>query len=162
MTSARASRRTVKRYDITSANDVPTRDPKDWQLLGSNDGSTGRRWILALASPVGRTATRRSPSPSPLPARIATYRLNVTANNGATGTQLSELAFYASDGHTIPNGTYRIVCRRSSRALDVQNGRTDNGAPLVQWGVNSANSQKWTLTDQGNGQYKITNVPSGG
>ncbi len=30
----------VTRYTITSGNDVEERDPKDWTLLGSNNGST--------------------------------------------------------------------------------------------------------------------------
>ena len=27
----------IERYTVTSANDVPERDPKDWQFQGSND-----------------------------------------------------------------------------------------------------------------------------
>jgi len=30
----------VKSYSLTSGNDAPGRDPKNWKLLGSNDGST--------------------------------------------------------------------------------------------------------------------------
>ena len=30
-------------YALTSADDFPTRDPRDWQLLGSNDG--GKTWV---------------------------------------------------------------------------------------------------------------------
>jgi len=36
-------RKTIHQYALTSANDVPQRDPKDWRLLGSNDG--GQTWI---------------------------------------------------------------------------------------------------------------------
>lgn len=32
----------VEQYALTSANDFPQRDPRDWRLLGSNDG--GRSW----------------------------------------------------------------------------------------------------------------------
>lgn len=32
----------VKAYTLTSGNDAPGRDPKNWKLLGSNDGST---WV---------------------------------------------------------------------------------------------------------------------
>ena len=31
---------TVVRYSLTSANDAPSRDPKDFAVQGSNDGST--------------------------------------------------------------------------------------------------------------------------
>jgi hypothetical protein len=152
---------TVKRYDITSANDVPARDPKDWQLQGSNDGSTWTTVDTRTGQPSWPNRYQTISFTVATPGAYRYYRLNVTANNGDSGTQLSELAFYSDGGHTIPNGTYRIVCRRSSRALDVQNGGTANGSLLVQWGINNASSQKWTLADQGNGQYRITNVPSG-
>jgi hypothetical protein len=33
----------VTEYTLTSANDAPERDPKDWNLLGSNDG--GSTWV---------------------------------------------------------------------------------------------------------------------
>src|ERR1041384_4847729 len=31
---------TVVRYALTAANDAPERDPRDWNLLGSNDGTS--------------------------------------------------------------------------------------------------------------------------
>ena len=33
----------VRRYALTSANDFPQRDPRDWRLLASNDG--GKTWV---------------------------------------------------------------------------------------------------------------------
>jgi alpha-L-fucosidase 2 len=33
----------VKSYSITSANDTPTRDPREWKLEGSNDG---KEWVV--------------------------------------------------------------------------------------------------------------------
>ena len=36
-------RAVVTEYTITSANDAQERDPKDWRLLGSNDG--GATWV---------------------------------------------------------------------------------------------------------------------
>lgn len=39
-----SAQRTVAEYSITSANDYPERDPKDWRLLGSND--RGATWTL--------------------------------------------------------------------------------------------------------------------
>lgn len=43
----------------------------------------------------------------------------------------------------------------------MQGGSTADGAPLVQWGYNGSDTQKWTLTDTGNGQYKIIGLASG-
>jgi hypothetical protein len=78
----------VKPYSIT--NDVPERDPKDWQFQGSNDGTS---WTTAphaeqpgLCLPVSDAPLRDS-----RPASYRHYRLNVTANHGDASTQTSEL-----------------------------------------------------------------------
>ena len=151
---------TIKRYSVTSANDVPGRDPKDWQFQGSNDGSA---WTTLDTQSNQSFATRFEAQTYSIssPGAYRYYRLNVTANGGDGSTQLSELGLFTDVGRTIPDGTYRVLNRRSLKALDVQNGGTANGTALVQWGYSGANNQKWTFADQGNGQYKITGVASG-
>jgi autotransporter-associated beta strand protein len=91
-------RQTVRRYAITSANDVPGRDPVDWQFLASNDGSAWTRLdaqtnqmfpyrYQTLTYAVGNTNAYRF------------YRFSITSNNGdPTGLQLSELALLAIAG----------------------------------------------------------------
>ena len=37
------TRKTIRQYALTSANDFPQRDPRDWTLLGFDDGS--RTWV---------------------------------------------------------------------------------------------------------------------
>lgn len=154
------SSQTIKRYTITSANDVPARDPKDWQLQGSNDGST---WTTLDTQGSQGFATRyqRNAYPIASPGSYRYYRLNITANSGDASTQLSELGLFTDAGRTIPNGTYRVLSRKSLKALDVSAGGTANGTQLVQWGWNGATGQRWTFTEQGNGQYQITGVASG-
>jgi len=84
---------TIKRYTLTSGNDVPERDPKDWQFQGSNNGTT---WT---------TLDTRSDQSFPYrcqtlqyevtnPASYRYYRLNITANHGDVSTQLSELGLF--------------------------------------------------------------------
>ncbi|GAB2816791.1 discoidin domain-containing protein [Ferruginibacter profundus] len=81
----------VTNYSITSANDVQSRDPKDFTLSGSNNGSsftvlstrTGEvfasRFLMKYYSFSNSTAYRY-------------YRLSITANyGGATATQLAEI-----------------------------------------------------------------------
>jgi hypothetical protein len=80
----------VTRYTLTSGNDLPERDPKNWNLVGSNDGVT---WALIDSqinqSFAARKLTRTfSVDSNTVPYRY--YRLNVTANNGHTGTQFAE------------------------------------------------------------------------
>jgi hypothetical protein len=151
---------TIKRYTVTSANDLPARDPKDWQLLGSNDGST---WTTLDTRSNQSFATRFEAETYSIasPGAYRYYRLNVTANGGDSSTQLSELGLFTDQGRTIANGTCRVLSRRSLKALDVYAGGTTDGADAVQWGWNGGNSQKWTFTHLGNGQYQAVGLASG-
>lgn len=89
--------RQVVAYTLTSANDVPERDPKDWKLTGSNDALT---WTtLDIRS--GQTFTGRGQTKSftvATPGSYLFYRLEITANNGATGTQLAEWQLTGATG----------------------------------------------------------------
>ena len=91
---------TVKKYALTSANDSPDRDPKDFALQGSADGSS---WTT-LDSRSGQTFSDRFRSnvyDIANPAAYRYYRLNVTANSGNTGsTQLADLIL--GDGSAAP------------------------------------------------------------
>lgn len=79
----------VTQYGITSANDASDRDPKSWTLQGSNDGSS---WTT-LDTRTGQTFSARFQTLTYSFANTTGYiyyRLNITANNGAGATQLSE------------------------------------------------------------------------
>jgi predicted alpha-1,2-mannosidase len=81
---------TVTEYAMTSANDVPERDPKDWTLQGSADGTT---WT-DVDTRSGETFTERGQTRQYTvrdPKPYLYYRLNVTANGGAPIVQLAEL-----------------------------------------------------------------------
>jgi len=83
--------RTVTSYSITSANDMPMRDPVTWQLQGSNDG---QNWTV-VDSRTGESFASRFLTKSyscATPMAYGRYRLNVTANAGANALQLAELA----------------------------------------------------------------------
>jgi predicted alpha-1,2-mannosidase len=84
------AQQTVRMYTLTSANDVPGRDPRNWSLLGSNDGAT---WTT-LDTRTGETFPWRQQTrvfAVATPAAYAYYRLNISANNGAAETQLAEI-----------------------------------------------------------------------
>ncbi|MEW1549792.1 GH92 family glycosyl hydrolase [Streptomyces tsukubensis] len=92
----------VARYALTSANDHPERDPRDWTLKASVDG---REWRV-LDRREGEsfperfhTRTYEIGNPADI-VPYARYRLEITRNNGAGLTQLADVQF--SDGGTAP------------------------------------------------------------
>lgn len=80
----------VVRYTLTSGNDVPERDPKNWSLLASNNGAD---WVIldtrANETFSGRGLKRTFAINNNTTPYIY-YRLDITANNGHTGTQFAE------------------------------------------------------------------------
>lgn len=64
-----------------------------------------------------------------------------------------------SGGVTVGNGTYKIIARHSSKALDAAG--TADGTQILQWTYNGGNNQRWMLTDRGSSQYSIIGVQSG-
>jgi predicted alpha-1,2-mannosidase len=91
---------TVKKYALTSANDAPERDPKNFELQGSADGSTwttvdtqtDQKWSGRQKSNIYDVAS---------PGSYLYYRLNVTATSGSSGiVQLADLIL--GDGSAAP------------------------------------------------------------
>lgn len=92
------SARAMAGYSLTSGNDAPGRDPKNFTVAGSNDGAT---WI-ALDTQTGQSFTGRGTTNSytiATPAAYTQYRLSITANSGDSITQLADWGI--SDGSTV-------------------------------------------------------------
>ena len=94
---------TVVKYSLTSANDAAGRDPKDFTLQGSDDGSQwtdlDRRTGQSFG---GRFATNTYTFTNTT--AYAYYRLNITANSGDSIVQLAD--WDISDGtNTLPPAT---------------------------------------------------------
>jgi hypothetical protein len=83
------SSRKIDAYTITSANDAPERDPKEFNLQGSNDGTT---WTTidsrSNESFLGRNLTRTFNLAAE--AEYSHYRLNITSISGTSLIQVSE------------------------------------------------------------------------
>jgi hypothetical protein len=80
----------VRQYEITSGNDVPTRDPSAWTFQGSYDGST---WST-LDTKTGQSFSGRNVTNSYAISNTTAYRyyrLNITANSGASDLQIDDL-----------------------------------------------------------------------
>lgn len=82
---------TIGRYSIASANDAPERDPQDWTLDGSNDGTT---WTV-VDTQINQFWTDRFQRREFIcanPGAYNYYRLNITRNNGSSNlTGFSEM-----------------------------------------------------------------------
>lgn len=91
------------KYTLTSANDVPARDPRNWILQASNDGVS---WVTldtrTNESFETRSLTKVYSFENTTP--YLYYRLNITANNGATGTQLAEWEIYQHETQALLSG----------------------------------------------------------
>ena len=90
---------TVVDYALSSANDSAERDPKDWELQGSHDGSA---WTT-VDTQSGQDFSERFQTKQydvATPGSYEYYRLNITANHGDGLVQLAELQL--SDGDTTP------------------------------------------------------------
>lgn len=86
----------VQRYTISVDDKEASRDPKDWQFQGSNDGLT---WTTLDTQARQVFAERFKPNSYVIakPAAYRYYRINITANNGDSAfTGLAELGLFAS------------------------------------------------------------------
>lgn len=84
-----ATAQKIGAYTITSGNDAPDRDMKDWNLSGSNDGTN---WTV-LHTRTGETFSGRNMTKRYEFANTTAYtqyRINLLANNGGGLLQISE------------------------------------------------------------------------
>ena len=88
----------VQRYQVAAANDSPGRDPQDWQLQGSNNGTD---WTTVDTQTGQNFAARFAVNTYDFTNSTAYsyYRINITKNHGDTIIQMSELVL--SDGSNV-------------------------------------------------------------
>src|SRR4051812_24729486 len=93
----------VAKYSLTSANDAPSRDPKDFTIQGSDDGAQWKDLDSRTGQSFGgRYATNTYTFTNTT--AYAYYRLNITANSGDSIVQLAD--WDISDGsNTLPPAT---------------------------------------------------------
>lgn len=117
-------------YYITSANDMPTRDPKNWKLEASNDNST---WTV-IDSKTNQTFANRNKKYTftiSNPQAYKEYRLTITANGGAADSQIADWGLASNTISTdVP-----AVPREASQQVELFNNS---------FGVTSINAYGWT------------------
>jgi hypothetical protein len=90
----------VTQYLVASANDSPGRDPKDWTLKGSNDGTN---WTI-LDTRAGQTFAGRFQTNTYTFSNSTSYlyyRLDVSANSGDSALQLSEIGLFGTPAPVV-------------------------------------------------------------
>ncbi|WP_375448387.1 RICIN domain-containing protein [uncultured Fibrella sp.] len=144
------------KYDITSGNDEPGRDPRNWTLLGSNTGADGS-WVTldtqSGQSWSGRNQTRSFTFTNNTAYQY--YRWVISATNGAPILQASELTFSFSSA-LENNAIYEIESALAAgKVLDVAGGNSTPGTKVQLWTSNASNAQRWKAVDVGSGYYKL-------
>ena len=148
----------VDRYEVTSADDVPERDPAAWNFQGSNDGTT---WVTVDSrsgqSFPNRFQMKSFPCVNTTP--FSRYRLSVTSSKtSGYGVQLSELALYASSNGnsrqrwkidpvagTAYGSWLTVTNTATGMALEVEGASLADGARMVQRAPAARTSQHWSL-----------------
>lgn len=97
----------VTKYSLTSANDAPTRDPKNWSFQGSNDGTTWQTLDSRTGEDFPNRFQRKEYSFTNTTA-YTYYRLNIT-NDSDSATQFSEWEIFGTGGGgtIVPPATWQ-------------------------------------------------------
>ena len=111
-------------YTVTSANDYPDRDPKDWQLLGSADG---KDWTVLDAQQGQSFFTRHFKKLYRIakPQAFAFYRFEVLANHGNHGAQIEEVELL------VPGTPDPVLTAADIEALKALAAKPEGFQPLV-------------------------------
>jgi predicted alpha-1,2-mannosidase len=98
----------VVRYALTSANDAEGRDPRDWTLQGSDDGTS---WTTLDTRTNEDFSARFQTKEYSFSNDVAYrhYRLDITANHGDDIIQLAELQLSNGDTAPPPAGDMRTI-----------------------------------------------------
>jgi beta-galactosidase/beta-glucuronidase len=154
---------TVNKYSITSANDSPGRDPRDWTLQGSNDDDN---WVtLDTRSNItftGRKYTRTYPFTNPT--AYNSYRLNITKNGGADELQFAELSLYENDVNIVESrlSSEWISKSGASEWIYVDLGAVcDINKIKLHWGGGYAEAYSIQLSNNAKDWQSVYNTTSG-
>jgi predicted alpha-1,2-mannosidase len=126
----------VLTYALTSANDAAERDPKDWVLKGSADGTD---WKVLDTRSGESFAERFETKTYDLPeAAVGTYRhfrLEVTRNNGAAGiVQLADVQFSTGgSAGPVPQDMLSLVDRGPSGSPTAKAGAGFTGKRALRY-----------------------------
>jgi predicted alpha-1,2-mannosidase len=115
---------TIRKYALTSANDADGRDPRNWTLQGSNDGTT---WST-LDTRTGEDFAERFQTKQYEFSNDTAYkffRLDITQNHGENIVQLADV--FLSNGAPLPPPGETAESRLDSGPTSAYNSRARTG-----------------------------------
>ena len=138
----------IRGYALTSANDFPARDPRDWKLLASNDG--GRSWDL-LDTRQGEQFTERFQRrvfslDRPVSGQL--FRLQVDsvfAPTNANSVQLGQLELLYDDPKTATTLTVLASSQSENSPVETVDQLFDNDSrsKWLDYSASSSNHSSW-------------------
>jgi len=87
-------------------------------------------------------------------ARTTTYTAPATTTNNNNNNNSGSVSFNSGTA-------YKIISKKSGKALDVSYGKSDNGTNILQYTYNGYGNQKWYIQKNSEGYYVIKNVQTG-
>jgi O-glycosyl hydrolase len=117
-------------------------------------------WDLSAFGSTGGSAAQYRTSSSENLADVGS--VGVSDGTFTATAAANSVTTYVVDGVTAPGTLYEaLIARHSGQSLDVFDGSTADGTPVVQWTDNSNGNQQWRFVDLGNGHHHIVNRNSG-
>ncbi len=129
--------------------------PSAWSASGSVNGLPARgAFTVDIVWSGGRvtSATIHGKPGATTTVKAGTWSQAVTIGSGGSTT--------VTPNATVST-TFKLVNRRSGKALDDPGASKSAGTALIQWTVNDGANQHWTFAPAAGGAYTIANVASG-
>ena len=136
----------INRYTVTSANDANDRDPKNWNLQGSNDGANWTTVNSQSEQYFGNRFETKTYNISNTTG-YKQYRLNITANNGGGLLQIGEIQMFGPAGSGGGGCTSPTPTLSANPASGVPTTLTASGCSgTVTWGDNTTGTTKYVTS----------------
>lgn len=116
---------------------------------------------------IAQDTTQPTPTPTTGATPTATPALTTSSSTESNVSQMSTTTDTSTQVVTpgtqvLANGVYKIyTSANTSKAIEVENDSTADGAYIQLWSDNGTKAQRFTLTWDGAGFYTVTNVESG-
>jgi hypothetical protein len=151
----------VTSYSVTTGNDEPDRDPRDWTLQGCQGGcvvNSDAGWVTLDARTgqfIGAGRYQTSTYPVANANAFRQYRLRITANGGVGVTQLAEIQLFGDPGACLPE-TDAGFCARTGKNCGTVSGTDDCGNPRTVTSCGACNAPE---TCGGAGTANVCGAP---